>query len=424
MEKSATTWDTQYEWKAVLLLSIGFGLVGLDRWIIAPLFPFMMRDLNMNYGEIGALAGALAIAWGLASFPMGRLSDRLGHRAVLIPSLLLFSALAGLSGAAAGFTSLLLIRIIIGVTEGTFSPACFACTTQASKFSRRGLNLGLTASLYALLGFGLGPIIATQLLKIVPSWRYVFLLVSVPGFILCAFMYFVIRKQARPQISVVHEREAEKSGNWKDVFKNRNILVAMCGVLCAMCCNFVIGAMMPSYLIDYLKLRPDQMGLVLSAIGFGGFFGEFCVPGLSDLIGRKVTAIAIFIVGAVFLKIFEAVGADPMLLFVLLFCVGFCCMGLTILFVGPIATEAVSPMLLATAVGVVSGTGEIFGGGVAPAIGGWIAQTYGIQHILDWALAGMLCGIVVSFFLKESAPRRVAAAAKRALGEVPVGAGE
>ena len=32
-------WDTSYEWKAVLLLSLGFGLVGLDRWIIAPLLP-------------------------------------------------------------------------------------------------------------------------------------------------------------------------------------------------------------------------------------------------------------------------------------------------------------------------------------------------------------------------------------------------
>ena len=30
-------WDTAYEWKTVLLLTIGFGLVGLDRWVIADL---------------------------------------------------------------------------------------------------------------------------------------------------------------------------------------------------------------------------------------------------------------------------------------------------------------------------------------------------------------------------------------------------
>lgn len=42
-------WDTSYEWKAVLLLSLGFGLVGLDRWIIAPLLPSIMKDLSLNY---------------------------------------------------------------------------------------------------------------------------------------------------------------------------------------------------------------------------------------------------------------------------------------------------------------------------------------------------------------------------------------
>lgn len=35
----ANEWDTSYEWKAVTLLALGFGLVGLDRWLIAPLFP-------------------------------------------------------------------------------------------------------------------------------------------------------------------------------------------------------------------------------------------------------------------------------------------------------------------------------------------------------------------------------------------------
>ena len=405
-----TKWDVRYEWKIVLLLSIGFGLVGLDRWIIAPLFPFIMHDLGLTYGQAGILVGILAVAWGIVSIPMGRLSDRVGTRAVLIPSLLLFSVLAGFSGAATGFASLLVVRLMIGVTEGAFSPACFACTTDASKPSRRGLNLGLTASLYALLGFGVAPILATQLLRVVPSWRYVFLLVSVPGLVLSIFLFFLLRKKESP---IVPTLELHKSLHWREVIGSKNIKVAMCGVLCAMCCNFVIGAMLPSYLIDYLKMKPDQMGFVLSAVGIGGFFGEFCVPGLSDFIGRKVTSVCVFALGAVFLRWFESVGLEPVMLFCLLFVIGFCCMGLTIMFVGPIATEAVSPVLLATAIGAVSGAGEVFGGGIAPAIGGWVAQTYGIQHVLDWALLGLVAGIPVSLLLRETAPRRLAAAARR-----------
>ena len=54
-------WDTSYEWKTVALLGIGFGLVGLDRWIIASLFPAMAMDLGLPEGEIGRLAGILGI---------------------------------------------------------------------------------------------------------------------------------------------------------------------------------------------------------------------------------------------------------------------------------------------------------------------------------------------------------------------------
>ena len=54
-----------------------------------------------------------------------------------------------------------------------------------------------------------------------------------------------------------------------------------------------------------------------------------------------------------------------------------------------------------------SASGEIFGGGVAPAIGGFIAQNYGIQNILWMPLIGVALGIVVCVFLTETAPKKV-----------------
>ena len=46
------------------------------------------------------------------------------------------------------------------------------------------------------------------------------------------------------------------------------------------------------------------------------------------------------------------------------------------------------------------------GGGVAPSVAGFIAKNYGIQNILNLALGGVACGIVVCLFLKETAPRK------------------
>ena len=69
-------WDTTYEWQTVLLLTLGFGLVGLDRWIIAPLAPAMIGDLQLTPSDINNLVAVLGIAWGVAAIFLGGLSDR------------------------------------------------------------------------------------------------------------------------------------------------------------------------------------------------------------------------------------------------------------------------------------------------------------------------------------------------------------
>ena len=58
-------------------------------------------------------------------------------------------------------------------------------------------------------------------------------------------------------------------------------------------------------------------------------------------------------------------------------------------------------------IGIVVGAGEIFGGGIAPAIAGFVAKHYGIQYILYLCLAGVTLGILVSLFLKETAPKKI-----------------
>jgi len=402
-------WDTSYEWKAVTLLGLGFGLVGLDRWIIAPLFPFMLRDLGLNFQDQGNIIGALGLAWGVFAIFSGRLSDAIGHRKVLIPAVSLFSLLSGASGLASGFATLFAIRLLMGVMEGSYCPTSFTATAAASRPNRRGFLQGLQQSGFALFGLALGPIIATQLLQVVPSWRWVFLTASIPGAIVGVLLYVVLREPADTQGGRM-VGAIKQAGNWSDVFKSRNIVLSMCGLFCAMTCVFVLGAMVPNYLLDYLKLSPTQMGFVMSGLGFGGFVGQFGVPGLSDLFGRRVMAIVGFLGAAVFVYLLKNTGANPPTLFALLFLVSFCCLGNIALITGPISTESAPPGLISSAIGMVVGAGEIFGGGVAPIMAGTVAQRYGIENILWVAMSGVVLGVVVSMFLRETAPRKVGVA--------------
>ncbi len=88
----------------------------------------------------------------------------------------------------------------------------------------------------------------------------------------------------------------------------------------------------------------------------------------------------------------------------------FFCLGNVALITGPIATEAAPAGLISSAIGMVVGAGEIFGGGVAPSIAGFIGNNYGIENTLYVALTGVTLGVFVSLGLKETAPRKRAAA--------------
>ena len=74
---------------------------------------------------------------------------------------------------------------------------------------------------------------------------------------------------------------------------------------------------------------------------------------------------------------------------------------------GPVAAEAAPLGMVASVAGLVIGAGEIFGGGVAPAIAGQIAGSSGIQNTLLFAIGGQLLGLVLALLLKETAPRKV-----------------
>jgi predicted MFS family arabinose efflux permease len=399
--KMDTTRAPRYERLSILLLALGFGLVGLDRWIIAPLFPAIMQDLHFNYADFGNAIGILGFTWGIFSIVLGNISDRFGRRIVLLPSLLLFSLMAGLTGTISSISALILIRAVMGATEGAYLSSSVAAVADVSPPSRRGRNQGIMLSTFPLFGLALAPIIATQLLAHVSSWRWVFAMVAVPGLILAAIMWRALRNQH----PAAQSRQAVKVP-WVALLRSRNLLLAMASLVCAMSCIFVLASMAPNYLQDFLKVPSQQMGFIMSGLGVGGFAGEWLVGAASDRFGRRPMTLLSFIGSMLSVIALQVTGANPGALFVEFVLASFFSFGVLALMTGPVATEAVPVALIASAIGLVSGTGEIVGGGLVPAIAGHVAQRYGIQNVFYVTYAGLAVGAVLCLFFTETAPGR------------------
>ncbi len=386
---------------SVALLALGLGLVGFDRFMIMPMFPVLQRDLGFSYQDLGLITGSLAVSWGVFSIFAGSLTDRIGTRKVVVGSIVLFSLLGGISGLAAGLLSMVLIRILIGAFEGAFAPAALVATLKASHPSRHGRNVGIQQAALPLFGLALAPLLVTQLLDFV-AWRWIFVLVTLPGLLIAYGLFRVLRPLTLEEAAAHTSIRDTGAHLWRDLFKYRAIRLNIVAMFCWLNCIIVLTALLPGYLSDYLRMSLGSMGLVLSGIGFGATLGDVVMPWLSDTLGRKTVAVIDIVGAALGLVIFARTGADVPVLFTCLFVAAFFLHNLIGLTTGPLSVEAVPPALMNSASGLVIGVGEIFGGGIAPILAGFVAQHYGIQYILHMAIGGLAIGLVVVLCMRET----------------------
>jgi len=391
--------STRLEFQTVTILALSFGLVGLDRFMISTLFPVIAKDLALDYRDIGTITGALAIAWGVSALFMGNLSDRIGRRKVLVGSLVVFSILIAINGLATGLISLIFARVLIGLADGAYVPASIAETMAVSPPERSGRNVGLQQMTALLFGLGFAPLLIPPLLHVI-DWRWIFAIFVPPGLLLAWLAYRIL-----PERSADGSAGRTQRADWAAVLKFTNVRIAMALMLAWLTCLVTISAFLPSFMLDHLGLSFTQMGVVMSAIGFGSALGTIVLPWLSDRFGRKAimltgTAIVgVSLIGLVFS------GPDVPRLFFFLFFAMFGNLALITLTVGPLCAEAVPPGLMATASGVVIAVGELFGGGLAPVLAGIVAHNFGIQHVLWLPIVVIALAFLLCIGIREIKPR-------------------
>ena len=388
------------DWTTVVLMALGFGLVGIDRFMITTLYPVIAKDLQLDYADIGIVTGALAFAWGLAALIMGNKADRLGRGNVLAGALFMFALLIGASGLAVGLLSLVLVRVVMGFADGAYTPGSVAATIEAAQPKHHGLAIGIQQMMLPAFGLGLTPLLITELLHVV-DWRWVFVIFALPGF---ALAWLVWRRLPRRPISMPMHSTSSFS-DWRAVLAFRNVRIAMALMLCWLTCLMTASALLPNYLIDHVGLEFAQMGRVMSAIGLGSAIGTLLLPWLSDRIGRKPVLLVSSVGAAIALLMLASTNNDPTVLFAWLFLVHFFNNAAITLTVGPLCAETVPVTLMATASGVVIAVGELFGGGIAPVIAGQVASAFGIDKLLLFPIATLSLAFVLSLFLIETRPR-------------------
>jgi predicted MFS family arabinose efflux permease len=386
-----------YEAKLIIALFITWGLVFLDR--MAPLFlgPFLAKDLHLNPGQIGAISAALSLAWGLSAFFFGMVSDRFGRRVVLLPSVFLLSVLSWVTGVVGTFAQMVVVRAGMGVCEGPAANLLVAIPSEEAPPEHRGRDVGFVQSAAGLVGLAVAPVLVTQIAAHM-GWRPAFYIIAIPGIIMGLILTFFLREPAK------FESAERQRPDYREVFRHRNMWLAMLGTVGFTTWLLVLDTFAPLYLTQVDGMAPTTMGFVMTFIGLSGFLWGFGVPWISDRIGRKV-ALFVFAIASLLVPLSMLVvhSPTPLSILGLVLAAG---QGLAPLLMVVVPSETVAPTVVGAAVGITLLCGELFGSTGLTYLAGILANHYGLAVTMWVATGGAALVALATVFMKETLPAK------------------
>jgi MFS family permease len=144
--------STTTAWRVATFLALASALNYADRAAMSAVLPAVRSDLQLSDVSLGLLGSVFLWCYALGSPLAGALADRWSRTRIIVGSLLAWSAVTALTGAATGFTHLLVLRFALGAAECLFLPAAIALIAdwhaaptraRAMSFISIGVNGGM-----------------------------------------------------------------------------------------------------------------------------------------------------------------------------------------------------------------------------------------------------------------------------------------
>ena len=369
---------------------VGFGHAS-THWVHAMmifLFPYIQRDFELSYTQVGLLSMIMHISALGCNFGAGPLVDVTGRRAVfLIMSLLGTGGALLLFGFVQSFMIICFLVAMVGAANNLWHAPAIAILSQSFP-KNRGYVLAVHAT-GANLGDAVAPMIAGLLLGFGMSWQNASITMALPVFLALAIIAITLM----PRESAARAGSERRGMSLRDYgaglitiarvppIRNLTLVIAVRGMA-----QVGITMFVPLYLVNVLYFSPEGQGTTMMLMQIGGMAASMIAGTLSDRVGRRpvvfsgLTATTVAIVGITFIT------ND------LLFIVGVSVLGFVLFAVRPVMQgwmmDLTPPNLGGSATSVMFGVQALFGAAV-PVLGGLVADQWGLIEVF-YMLAGFM----------------------------------
>lgn len=368
----------------------------MDRMVLSVVIEPIKGELGLSDTQIGLLTGlAFAIFYGSAGLFIAWLADRFNRKLIITVSMLAWSVMTAVTGAAQNFWHLFIARIGVGIGESGAIPTSHSIIGDYFTEQQRsailaiftaGATIGLTA------GLTLGGYVAEHY-----GWRWSFVVAALVGLPVILVVGIWLREPVRGQADGI---EAEPAPPFLTTIKTllRIPSYRHLAILSALSNLALFGVIqwMPAYLIRQFDMGVAEVGFFFgTALGLGAAGGGI-LGGLvaNRLVKRNFMWLVWLPFGAALsifplyeLAIFAPTSTQALIMVMIVNIVG----GVSF---GPLLTAiqtVVTPNMRASASAFVGFAASLVGVGGGPFIVGvlsdYFATTMGSADGLKWALA-------------------------------------
>lgn len=384
----------------LLLLTLLSVITFLDRNAISVASVRITGDLGLTDSQFGWILTAFTLTYGLLEIPMGMWGDRTGERKVLLRIVLAWSLFTALTGFAAGFLSLFLIRMLFGAGEaGAYPNTAIAIGKWFTPEERGRAQAWIWSA--SRVGGALAPLLVVPLQQNF-GWRVTFLLLGIIGIGWAVVWWRIYRE---PEPSPTEPPTAHSKVPWARYLANGDFWRLMLMYYCYACGVFFYISWLPRYLQQGRGMAESSIAwnasapFILAALGClaGGYVSDWLVRRKGEQMGRKVVPVIGLSVSGLAILMAANTAGNPL-------AVVFLTLGLAFMDVTAPVSWAIATDMGKNSKGAITGAMNMAGllGGTVTSLGiGYLVQQTGnydlpLTVIAIQLLAGAACALTFS----------------------------
>jgi len=267
--------------RAWVVVGLLFGVAAsnyITRSMLVTMHQSIEASIPMTEAEFGSISSLFLVVYAAMSLLGGYLADRFGRSRLIIIIVAVWSTTTWLCCYARTYQELLIMRALMGVSEGCYLPAASALITDYHRGPTRGLAVGLHlvgTVVGGAIGGG-GGWLAEHF-----GWNYAFAIVGIPSLLYCIPLLLLLRDPVReapaPGAPAPGRRRPGFGAAVQDMLQafgellsNFRFLIAMIywGILGGVA--YVVISWMPVYLQEHFHVTQAAAGITTNS--------SICIP--------------------------------------------------------------------------------------------------------------------------------------------------